>query len=375
MRSVIIMKKRILFITQNLERTGSEMVLWTLLKNLTPDNYDIYVFCIREGELYKTLPKYIHKDISDKFSRNWSKRLFRRILKLVVRDPLTYQLNRIHKKFKADIWYVNTIAIPDVYEAAIQSGAKIVSHFHELPMAYSFISYNQMQRIIRNSDHIIGCSTAVCEKIKDMSHENVHLLHSFIDVNQVQCERTISQTRIELGYSNEDFIWAISGKTTLIKGIDFLIPLLNELPERTKILWIGHEEQTGTYFYVKRTIEHRFPGKVLFIGEQKKYYYDYLNCANGFLLLSREDSFPLVMIEAAALGKPIVGFNSGGVKEFVDEDMGIVVDSWSVQDLAKALNECQSGTFQFNAEMIRQKALVYDISKQVGNLEIILNLI
>jgi glycosyltransferase involved in cell wall biosynthesis len=45
-----------------------------------------------------------------------------------------------------------------------------------------------------------------------------------------------------------------------------------------------------------------------------------------FALVSWEDPFPLVNLEAASLGKPIVCFDeAGGSKEFVEEDCGFVV--------------------------------------------------
>src|SRR2546425_8840604 len=48
--------------------------------------------------------------------------------------------------------------------------------------------------------------------------------------------------------------------------------------------------------------------------------------ADVFVLTSREDPYPLVCLEAAALEKPIVCFaNAGGASEFVEKDCGFVV--------------------------------------------------
>ena len=45
-----------------------------------------------------------------------------------------------------------------------------------------------------------------------------------------------------------------------------------------------------------------------------------------FFLSSREDPFPLVMLEAAFQGKPIVGFKgSGGVNDFLKEFPDLLV--------------------------------------------------
>ncbi len=59
-----------------------------------------------------------------------------------------------------------------------------------------------------------------------------------------------------------------------------------------------------------------------------------------FLLTSREDPFPLVMLEAAALGLPIVCFDAtGGAPSFVEDDAGAVVAHLDVEAMAQSAIE------------------------------------
>ena len=54
--------------------------------------------------------------------------------------------------------------------------------------------------------------------------------------------------------------------------------------------------------------------------------HEYYNAMDVFLLPSREDTFPLVCLEAALLERPIVCFqNAGGMPEFVEDDCGFAV--------------------------------------------------
>ncbi|MNJ91743.1 Alpha-galactosylglucosyldiacylglycerol synthase [compost metagenome] len=364
--------KKILFITPSFGYTGSEMLLWYSLMHLNKDKFRPYLFSKEKGKLIDTLPSHIKSYVSYKKGNNKFDKILRVLLKMLKIDPLRFQLARIHKTIKAEYWYVNTIVNPEIYEIAADLGVKVITHVHELPLAYGFVSYKEMERILNVSDLIIGCSKAVCDKIEGMGKKNVRLFYGFVDQAKIRVTKDSGQLKKGLGFEENDFIWAVSGKTTFIKGIDFLIPLLERLPANVKILWIGGEENTGLYYYVKKTIEERFSGKVLFIGEQKDDYYNYLNCSDAFLLLSREDSFPLVMLEAAVLGKPIVGFNSGGIKEFVEENMGIVVDSWSFDDLKKAMNTVKDHREKFSEIRIKEKATEYDASKQVQHWEDIL---
>jgi glycosyltransferase involved in cell wall biosynthesis len=57
-----------------------------------------------------------------------------------------------------------------------------------------------------------------------------------------------------------------------------------------------------------------------------------------FALTSREDPFPLVCLEAAAAGKPIVCFDgAGGIDEFVGRDGGFVVPYLDLAAMAERL--------------------------------------
>ncbi|QNR84493.1 glycosyltransferase family 4 protein [Pedobacter riviphilus] len=365
--------KKILFISHNLGRTGSEMLLWYSLMNLNREKFLPLLFTKGKGVLIDTLPSEIQHFLPYRENPKRSLRLLRSVLKKVKIDSLEYQLNYITKKNNVDFWYVNTIVIPEVYPIAKKLGIKVITHAHELPFAYDFIGYKDLESIVTSSAALIGCSEAVCNRISDMGRPDVKLLYGFIDLSKIVCTKTAAEVKANTGFDREDFVWAISGKTTLIKGVDFLVSLLPELPGNIKIIWIGGEEDTGIYYYAKKAVENKFPGRVRFLGAQSEEYYNYLNSADAFLLLSREDSFPLVMLEAAALGKPIVGFNSGGIKEFVKTDTGIVVDTWRTKDLADAMMEVKNHPEKFNVDEIKRQASRYEVKKQVSILEDILN--
>lgn len=60
--------------------------------------------------------------------------------------------------------------------------------------------------------------------------------------------------------------------------------------------------------------------------------------ADVFVLPAREDAFPLVCVEAAALGRPIVTFDNGGAAELVARaDCGTVAPALDVDALARAI--------------------------------------
>src|SRR6185312_17200948 len=55
-----------------------------------------------------------------------------------------------------------------------------------------------------------------------------------------------------------------------------------------------------------------------------------------FVLLSREDPFPLIVLEAAFLYKPIIAFeNSGGIPEFIEHGAGMLAPYLDTSEIAR----------------------------------------
>lgn len=359
--------KRILFITPFFGRTGSEMQLFYILQNLDQDVFKPYLFSRNNGVLIEELSKDIPSFVGYKQHNNLLYRVFRWLLHAVRINPVEFQLRLLQKKIKADCWYINTIANRDAYSIAEKLGVKVISHVHELPLSYSLVKSKTIKKMLA-SDMCIGCSEVVREKLEDMGHKNVQLLYGFIDDEKIKPVKNIEELKQQFHISSEDFVWVISGNTSTIKGIDFLIPLVKELKHNHKIIWIGAIENNGTMCYVEESIRAHFPDRVFFAGKKTTDYYDYFNIAHACLSLSREDSFPLVMIEAAHLGKPIAGFNSGGIKEFVKEEIGIVVDQLNFTELSKAMEKIETDYNTYDQEKIKVYAKTYNVKTQTKKL-------
>ena len=77
--------------------------------------------------------------------------------------------------------------------------------------------------------------------------------------------------------------------------------------------------------------------KIVFI-EQQKDIYPYYAIFDLYFMCSREDPFPLTMIEAANFGLPIIGFkNTGGVEEFVDDSCGFLIEYANIFQCAQSI--------------------------------------
>ncbi|RVT75882.1 glycosyltransferase [Flavobacterium sufflavum] len=79
--------------------------------------------------------------------------------------------------------------------------------------------------------------------------------------------------------------------------------------------------------------------------------------ADVFVLPSREDNLPNVMLEAFACGTPIIGFNTGGIAEHTIENLtGILADEMIAQSLANAIAKFYDTRNDYSRSVIRKYA-------------------
>ena len=100
------------------------------------------------------------------------------------------------------------------------------------------------------------------------------------------------------------------------------------------------------------------------MGARSDDYYDHLNAADGFVLTSAKESFSLVSVEAAYLGKPVVAFDCGGVREIVSEGMGTIVGSWNVSDLVREMSKVMNGETRFDSLVARERVKEFFVGTQ-----------
>jgi glycosyltransferase involved in cell wall biosynthesis len=144
-----------------------------------------------------------------------------------------------------------------------------------------------------------------------------------------------------------------------------------------KFLWVGYrsEEFISQFEYeVKRINQAQLGEKVIFIDSVPQPQ-DYFQLFDIFLLSSREDPFPLVMLENAALGKPVFCFDqSGGSTEFVGDDAGVIVPYADTNAMADAIFNYLQVPDKLKAmgQAGLSKVQRYDVEKGAGHiLEII----
>ncbi len=355
--------KKILFITPTGGRTGSEMMLWYLLSNLK-DKIQTAIYSCQNGELFRnesTADQTFINQTKKGFIYNIYEGIYYKIFK---KTPEESKIAKIQQQIKADKWYLNTLTMPRFARLAHSLNVPYYVHVHELVSIYDEIPYDDFKFQFDNAEKIICCSSVVELKIRQMGYQNTLLRHEFIDTKKIIIQQTPKAIKDKLNIPENAFLWVMSGSMNLRKGYDTVTDLFEYLPQNTYIAWLGAVKQTGVLHYIRQRTQ--LEGlNFIEIAEKSTEYYDYLNAADGFVLTAREDPFPLVMIEAAYLQKPIVGYNSGGISEFVQDGMGGCVSSFYPKDLAQLMTKIQEKNIIIDKEKLRNRALMFDIEAQI----------
>lgn len=257
-------------------------------------------------------------------------------------------------RFDPQVVYLNTLTHGDLVDLpALRSGRhgprKVISHVHELRYGIEKFGRGKAAEQLAASDHVITVSDAVSRAVRDVMLDTprpITRIHGFTAAATAG-NRTAHGSREDLltplGIPGDAWIIGMCGYADARKGVDLLVPLMKLLPPELggrplHAVWIG--PFGPDYPRTLAEVDVRgagllgrvhFPGKTTHPG-------DWLATLDLHILLSREDSFPLVVLEAAALGVPTVCFaGGGGAPEFIRDDAGACVPHLDLVAMASTI--------------------------------------
>ncbi|RVU01632.1 glycosyltransferase family 1 protein [Mucilaginibacter limnophilus] len=379
------MKKNILFVSHDASRTGAPIVFknfitWVakntefdytiLLKNTDSNRNALEIEFITIGPVIKW-PSYRGKKTL--IGKLGSK----------IRYKLLKDVPGGLKRQKFDLIYLNTVDSVDVLPIIrLYQQCPVILHVHEgeysIKAHYSHALSAQYTQYINK--YIVVSESTRDNLIQnfDIPAEKIELVNAFVPVKSLPLAAILTQTGIQLR-SNSEFVAGGSGTADWRKGIDLFIQIatiIKRSGQKVKFVWVGSVEK---HVQIQLDYELKRMGltsaDIIFTGSVPNPH-DYFNAFDVFVLTSREDPFPLVCLEAASLGKPVICFaDAGGMPEMVNKGGGIVVPYGDTQAMADAIVRLKN-----NSELLihlgeEAKKIVqqYDIDLQAPRIVDIIN--
>ncbi len=209
--------------------------------------------------------------------------------------------------------------------------ARLVFHLHNdflnSTIPYWKQQYHSAARILTVSDYIKGrvltCNPADTKTVT---------VHNGIDLTPFSAVSSMS--RKSLGFEDDDFILAFSGRLIPEKGIMELVEamkMLNGYP-KIKLLvmgssFYGNTDKEGAFIQQLKSRAAGLEERITFTGFVKhELMPDYLRVADVAVIPSTwEEPFGLTVLEGMAAGLPIITTNRGGIPEIVTKDNAVII--------------------------------------------------
>lgn len=377
-------KKSVFFLTHDTSRTGAPIILLNFLKWLKENTNIDFNLLINHNESGRSDLREDFNEVCTTLDYNYSP-----IIK--VRGPLTNAVNHyltesffikshydnLRSKIESlniGLVYSNTITNARLLEFLSFLDCPVITHVHELDFSInSIIGSDNLNIIKQYTSRYIVVSKAVKDSLATkylIPEGKIDVVYGFIpEYEEIKNNPQQNRRKVleELEIPDNSFVVGASGSTIWRKAPDLFIQLANAVNKLkpdvpVHFVWVGGEN-SGTRFeelwydVTKLGLQNN----VHFIGVRDNPL-PYYEAFDVFALVSREDPFPLVMLEAASLGKPILCFdNSGGAIEFINNDCGFVAPYMDIDYMANKIFMLinDSGIREKTGEAAAQKSSKY----------------
>jgi glycosyltransferase involved in cell wall biosynthesis len=226
-----------------------------------------------------------------------------------------------------DVVVSNTITNGDLLpEIRKYFSGPVFSYIHELKMAAElFTSKENIRALIANTDHYL----VPCQTVKEFLVGELQVPAGRIDILPYYIPMASTGPNAPVtGEGNGPFVIGGAGTTDWRKGIELFLVVAQQvfakMPEADiRFAWKGALPESLEVARLQYDIQRSgLEGKIRFLplSREMDSYFSHIDL---FLLTSREDPYPLVVLEAAGFGKPTLAFEkAGGAPEFIGEEAG-----------------------------------------------------
>ena len=275
----------------------------------------------------------------------------------------------------------NTIANGGLLRMLEPLGLPFALYVHELETSIQIYTRPEdLQYELTHVSHVFCGSEAVRQNLIDhhgLTGTNTSVLNSLIRtatlIDKLKAVDQVS-VRKRLGVPAQAVIVGGCGNAEWRKGVDLFLlvarQLLNSRPD-VHFVWVGIHESGEDTRRLRYDLARMGIADHVHLLPPGGDYLDYVACFDLFTLTSREDPYPLVILEAGLNHNPVLCFEgSGGSPDFVGTDTGCLVPYLDLSAMVDALARLADDP----AERIRlgnlfyERAMAHDVATLVPTL-------
>ena len=333
-------------------RAGAQLVLLHWIKAEAARGHKPYLLLARGGVLLKTYQKYAQVWVWEKGPSQlakWVKKI--PILKRedrTNREPSPSEIKRILARFQREHFNLilgNTVASLGLMQCLRPLNVPFEAYIHELDFSLKMYASQADMAFLANDCRRVY---AVSAQVQQVLHEtygvpkgNLAILPPIVELPTQQLDRGHEQ-RKALGIPAKAPVVFGCGLAEWRKGTDIFVRVAKQLITQNPnlhMVWVGVGDEPFSVDLKAEKATWDTENRLHLVPTQAdpKPYFD---MADLFFLSSREDPFPLVMLEAGYAATPIIGFKgAGGVNDFLAAHPDLLVE---YTDEAHAANKIET---------------------------------
>lgn len=340
----------ILFISNDANRAGAQLVLLNLMRLLKAEGYAMHLLLGEGGPLldeYRAvcpvtlwaLPgRYVAGALADKV-----------LGKLGLWNALhERQLARHRQQMQAqlgldsvDLLFVNTVTGSRWFsQLSIPDKTPVVTFVHELAISVRIYTQpNELAHLLNRTTHLLAVSDFTARYYETVHDFDPARISRFTLIDVSLLERTIDRERasdspLAVELPANALVVGGCGNAEWRKGLDLFVAIARQVIGQTHasgpandihFVWVGIPPGPLREDLLLDIDKAGLAGRVHLLAPTPDVL-RYMRRFNVFMLCSREDPYPLVVFEAGLSGVPVVAFaGAGGAPELIGTDGGAVV--------------------------------------------------
>jgi glycosyltransferase involved in cell wall biosynthesis len=181
--------------------------------------------------------------------------------------------------------------------------------------------------------------------------------------------------RKQLGLPIDDFLCVTTARFNYQKGYDILIEAIERLKRiinlkeaKMRFLFIGNGPEFEKM--KAKSSELSNSGYVSFLGERKDVY-NIVKACDLFVLTSRWEGLPIVLLETGLLKTPALASETYGNREILKGGKGILFRNEDSEELANSLRDIIEGKYDLNRyaqDLFKEVETNYNLEKMINGL-------